>query len=530
MILPAVTIGWDPLGWVHDMEWYRELLRADWFQPIRPVWVRYHLDWVAAGLLLLILVLVMRALWRRRRFRRRAPDGRRSRKLSRKAAEHYAATGEPMLAVEAYRRAGDDEAALQLLVEQRAWALAAALAEEMGQPERAIGWYMQAKDTGGAVQMLVGCDRIDEAADLLRAEDRTVDAANLYLEKGQPVRAAWLFREVGLFAKAAAVFFEQGEQIQAAECLLQLMNETQGEPTEDESELLLQGAASLQQAGRTLESAHMLRVAGEFEGAARRYEQLDERAAAAACYRQLGKLRRALALTDAPQERLQLIQHMRAQGLPVDERELAAAMRAAGQHDQAAEKLLELGDVDAAVTANLDSGNLAEAAALLAEAGRHAEAGRIFERGGDLLAAREQHLLAGDRLAAAEAALRADLPFEAGRDFLAAGALERAIDALQRVETDHVEQRTAASLLGQAFAGLGDVAMARRMHERAVAGLDIERERLELFYQLARFLEATGEPADRDRAARLYADMLAVHYGFRDVKQRRDRLVVAGSD
>jgi hypothetical protein len=82
LILPAAAIGWDPLGWVHDMECYRDLLRADWFQPIRPFWVRYHLDWVVAGLLLLLLLLLGRALLRRRRFRRRAPDGRRSRKLS----------------------------------------------------------------------------------------------------------------------------------------------------------------------------------------------------------------------------------------------------------------------------------------------------------------------------------------------------------------------------------------------------------------------------------------------------------------
>ena len=51
------------------MSWYRDMLRSDWFKPIKPYWIRYHLDWVVAGLLILVIVLIVRSLFRRRRLK-----------------------------------------------------------------------------------------------------------------------------------------------------------------------------------------------------------------------------------------------------------------------------------------------------------------------------------------------------------------------------------------------------------------------------------------------------------------------------
>ncbi len=523
--LVGICVGWDPLGWLHEMDWYRDMLRAEWFEGIRPAWIRYRLDLVLAGVLLVILILVVfRFVRRRRRRPSRRSSAKRSKALARKSAEHYLATGEPMMAVDAFLAAGDPDAALEILVAQQAYARAGAVAEELGRFEQAAEFYMQAKDSGGAVRALTAAGKIDAAVDVFRAEDRVVDGAELYLKSDQPLKAAWLFREVGLYGKAAAVFGEAGELLLAAECLQQLMAEANSGFTEDEAEQLLQGAATLHKAGRSLESAEMLEAAGEFEGAAVRYEEVGEKQRAAACFEKVGKLRRAAAVTDDPDRRVLLLEKMRRQGEPVDDREMAEALSAAGSHGRAADAFQAMGDTDAAVQECLDSGNLADAAALLAERGRHAEAANTFLEAGDLRAAREQFILAGDRQAAADTAFRAGMFFDAGQDFYNLGDLERAVEALQQVEADHEQFRTASSLLGQAFDRLGDVDMGLRMHRRAVEGLSMDRDNLALFYHLARFLEGTGDEANLKRAKEIYADILAVHYTYGDVKQRHDQI------
>jgi hypothetical protein len=52
----------------------------------------------------------------------------------------------------------------------------------------------------------------------------------------------------------------------------------------------------------------------------------------------------------------------------------------------------------------------------------------------------------------------------------------------------------------------------------------VGRETLEPHYRYACFLSGTGVPADLELARRLFQDLLAVDYGFRDVRARLQRL------
>jgi tetratricopeptide (TPR) repeat protein len=517
--------AWDPLGWVRDMNWYQRLLRADWFSSIRPYWLRYHLDWVVAVLLLFLVLLIIRGILRHLRFSARAqPGDRRSKALALKTAKHYEETGETMMAVQAYEDGDEPEKALELLVSMQAWAQAGVLAEQIGKLEEAADYYERAKDPVSAVRVMTENGLIDQAVALYCREDRVVDAAELYVKASRPVEAAELFAQVGLYSKAAILFSEGNELVQAAECLLQAMAETRSGFTEDEAEQMLQGAATLYSEGRIRESADMLKAAAEFEGAAKRYEEVGDRSLAAECYEKEGKLRRAAEVTDDPEKRLLLLEKLRRKGQLVTDLELAEAMTAAGRHDRAAETFKSIGDTAAAIKANLDAGNLADAATMLAERGRHVEAAEVYAESGDLVAAREQYQLADDRASAAEMARRSGLFFDAGEDFFALGQTEQAVDALQRVDERNPYFRQASSLLGQAFFELGDLDMSRRMHCRATADLKLDRENINLFYYMARFLEGTGAEDDLAQAKAIYADILEVNYGFEDVKQRHDQL------
>ena len=127
----------------------------------------------------------------------------------------------------------------------------------------------------------------------------------------------------------------------------------------------------------------------------------------------------------------------------------------------------------------------------------------MYLKAGDPRLAREQFLLAHDRRGAAAAALQAGMFFEAGEDFVSLGQWGRAVKALQQVEENHLRHREAASLLGQSFARLGEREMAWTMHQRAVERLELERDNLDLFYQMARFLEESRELSDQTEAQKI---------------------------
>jgi tetratricopeptide (TPR) repeat protein len=518
----SLPLSWEALGWLHELGWYRAMLRAEWFQPIRPIWERYHLDWALVGLTALLGLVL---LWRLARLLRprRAGSGN-PRKLALETAEHMLARGELSLAAAAFQQAGEIERASQILEAAGAHAQAGELAESRGDLERAARLYEQAKDEAGRLRVLVKAGRVDEAVSSLGAAGRLPDAAGLLLREGRPLEAARLYEQAGLFTRAAEVYRDAGEGLRAAEALLKLMGSSSAGFTQDEVDMLVEGAAALQRAGRFKDSAEMLVAAGEFAGAAQRFETLGDRERAADCHERDGRLARAAALCEDPRRRLELLERMRREGLAVSEQDWTAALAAAGRHDRAAAALKARGDVLGAAEALGRGGDLAGAGVLLAGAGRPLEAARAFEEAGDPAAAQEQFLRAGDRPEAARMALQAGRALEAGALFFELGDMARAVEALQRVPPGDARLPEALSLLARAFAALGDESMARRTHARAVDGLELGPGRLEPFYEQAVFLMDAGRPADQAQALELFVRILEVDYGFRDARERLQTL------
>jgi len=525
--LPAKTwmllAGWDPLGWLHETGWYQALLDAPWFRPVRTAWIRYRLDLVAAGLLLLLIVLIA---WKSAARTRRRAAHKRLQSNPLRAARQHLKDGDKRLAAESFRQAGRLERAFELFVEEESWHDAARVAEELGRYEQAAELFRKGQDPGGELEMWRRAGELGRAEAIYRELDQPADAARMYEQAGEVRRAAEVYREIGLDFKAAALLESAGERLEAAEILLAIAGEA-GSYTTDEIAQIERAARRLAKEKRQADAGRLLRLACKWEPAASAFEKAGQPADAATCFEQAGHLQRAADLyreVGDDQSLYRVVKRIRQDGGAVDPKEWARLLRAAGFHHKASEVYRELGDVDAAVEASLQGQQPHEAAELLAERGEHAEAARLFLEAGDPAAAREQYLAAADRAGAARAAMTAGAYFEAGVDFLATGDNARAVDALQRVEEKHPRYREASSLLAQAFDRLGDRQMARRMHERAVDAQSMTQDNLELFYQLARFLEKAGTTADRRRARDLYADILAVQYTFRDTKRRHDDL------
>jgi tetratricopeptide (TPR) repeat protein len=513
--LPA----FDPLDWLHQMNWYRQMVWSSWFAPIRPYWFEYNLDWVAVGLLLLLVLLLG---WRLARAVRRRWAARQLNPA--KTAARYLKAGERRLAAEAFLQAGKLQEAFEIFLEEGALFQAAQLAEKLGRLPEAADLYERANDSVSAARVLEQSGDLERATALYRKMDRAVDAARMYQDAGRILEAAGLYRELGHWGKAASLYLSCQEPLMAAECLLRLQAEAKGSFTQDDASLVPACAAALQGAGRATDSARLWLEAGQFETAAERFLEGKDKNAAAQAFERAGKLRRAADLYTEPGLRLKVLERLRAEGLPITDDELAKALREAGFPERAAELLVKKNDLAGAVAASLEGGQLGDAASLLVRQGHHAAAAKVFEDAGDLVAAREQYLLANHWKNAAQVAVKLGAWFEAGNEFLANGDLARAIDALQQVVPEHPRFREASSQLAIAFDRIGDPGMARRMHERATQGTPMERGTLDLFYQQARFLENTGGDADRDQARKLYAAILGIQYTFQDVKRRLERL------
>ncbi len=526
--------AWDPLGWLQDLGWYRELLRADWFAPLRPYWLRYRLDWVVGGLILLFSLLLLRKLFRAMRGRNRL-----SRKMPPPAsvasvARDLARKGEVELAAETYLGAGKTEKALELFLSIPNYARAAAAQEKLGKLDQAMDLFERAGDTSAALRLAVMAGQLDRAAMYHRQRGTFAQAAQMYLDAGQAESAADLFAEAGLLMGAAAALAGIGKHLEAAEHLLAYMKASANDLGTAEDGLVQRCCKALMQADRPRDAALLYQAGQWYARAAEQFLAAGDEKQAAVCFEKEENWASATALYRHLGDRknwIRTLEKVRDTSDTIGDLEWVQALEEAGMTDRAADCCRRLGLVDAAIECYQQAGRPASAAELLAENGRHVEACRLYLQTGEPLAAREQAQAAGDKLLAAQSAFEAGMFFEAGQEFYTAGDFGWAIEALQKVEDSHPETRVAASLLGQAFQQMGDAEMSLRMHSRAVEGLDIGRSNLELFYRLARFLEKVPDQQERARARQIYGDILAADYAFRDTKsrlrhldQRRDRV------
>jgi len=203
---------------------------------------------------------------------------------------------------------------------------------------------------------------------------------------------------------------------------------------------------------------------------------------------------------------------------------MAQALSAAGQHEDAVELFLEMGDKDAAVRECVDAGNPSDGARILSEQGKNLDAAKLFVEAGDLDSARQQFLQAGDKSSAADVAQRMGLFLKAGEEFFSIGKQQDAVSCLQKIDPSDPDYRMASSVLGNVFAAMDDGEMANRMHKRATANLAMKKDNLELFYNLARFLESVGGEESNKEARAIYAGILEVNYGFKEAKERLQSL------
>jgi tetratricopeptide (TPR) repeat protein len=520
VINSRILAGFDPLGWIHQASWYKKMLRADWFESILPYWNRFHLDYIVSIVFLLLVYLFVRKSIRRIRHKReiKALSG-----VPVKKAKTLEELGQYRLAAEAYTQLNRPKKAYELFLKSESWSEAAEIAKKLGMIDDVVELYLRINNPKAAALVLREANDLARAEELYRLSNDVLEVAMMYQEAGEHLKAAEAFEEEKFWSKAAMRYSMAEEYVRAAECLLNLTNSTVQSLTGSERKQLQEAIKTFDKLERYGDSARLYRLMEEYEEASRGFLKAEEFEQAAACLVEANDFRKAAKVYQEIGQKdnwLRMLEKMKDFGELDDQKELLKAYLANGMYLEAVPIYLEKGDRKAAALAYIAADLPAEAAEIYRDLGKNKKAAELFLEAGEPEAARDLFIVEGDIVRATDAALVAGMDFEAGKGFFTLGEFNKAIDALQRVEKDSIEYREASSLLGQCFSQVGDVALAKKMHFRATQDLDLERDNMELFYQLACFLEKSSNSKELKGARHIFREILAINYNYKDVSKR----------
>jgi tetratricopeptide (TPR) repeat protein len=324
----------------------------------------------------------------------------------------------------------------------------------------------------------------DKALALYSHAGNESKVALCYLSLKQPEKAAKIYRELGRLAEAAHHFQTAGDWGGAAECLDRLGSQREA-------------AELYERAGELSKAARLLRSLGDAENAARLFERAEMGAEAAA------------ALLEARGRDPEVLKRC---GL---------LFRAAGESHRAAECFAGAGEWTEAADIFEERGEFTLAAQAYERAALFSQAAVAYERAGALPEARTNYERAGDRVRVAQIALDMEDLLEAGRGFHQLGAVDRAIETLQRIPADSPKSREATLPLGRIF-------VEKRLYVRARERLEIiappnprSKDDLEVLRLLAESYEGMGEVVP---AVQLLAQICEVDRSYADVEERLERL------
>ena len=226
---------------------------------------------------------------------------------------------------------------------------------------------------------------------------------------------------------------------------------------------------------------------------------------AAAALRQSGQAQEAARI---------LGQHLRDKG---DRERAAVHLEEAGDHLEAGDLYRSLEQFSKAAECYSRHHAYAQAAEMFQLAGQRAEAGDAFEKAGRFTEAAECFALAGMPRREAELLDKAGDFLRAGEIYHREAMEDEAISALQRIPSEDEDFGRAAALLGDIFAGRGQLALAITKLQQAIGDTELTRDSVDGYYNLAVIYEQDGKPRE---AAEIFEKVMAFDYHYRDVAER----------
>lgn len=437
------------------------------------------------------------------------------------------------------------------------WPRAGMLYEEAGELNKALDCFEKAEDYSMCGELCIRMGRKDYAAEW-------------FVLAGEKKRAATLYKEAGQFDRAAEVFMEAGSSLDAARAFVKAGQYEKAAKIYTSSGDYLKAGDAYEKAKDYSSAGEMFaRQIAEIGGADASYGGARERAElaqlaqrAAKCFEQAGDLEPAMRILETGGQYIPAAKVAEKMGQP---RRAAELLQKAGRAQEAAEMfaksgdtktaaslvgdhLLSAGNTEAAAESFIKSGDPMRAAELFEGIGRFDRAAECYASFDAFAHAADASLRAGSKDKAAQFFEKAKIYDKAAEIYSELGDFERAsrffaetgrffdaakaaaesnseklmVDYLQRVGKDDPNYLMAVGQIARIFVRRGWSSLAVEKLKSVLDGQVVEADNLELWYALAEALESEGELS---QAGELLHKMLAVQYGFRDVKERHAKIL-----
>ncbi len=430
-----------------------------------------------------------------------------------------------------YEEAGELTKALDCFERAEEHSKCGELCIRMGRKDYAAEWFVLSGELKRAAALFKEVGQFDRSAEIFLQAGSSLDAAHAFVKAGRHQRAAEIYTSSGDYLRAAEAFENAGEYLNAGEMFARQIAEIGGANARysggrERAELIQlskRGAKCFEQAGKLEEALRTLETGGEYVLAAQTAEKLGQTRRAAELLQKAGRTQEAADMYTRAGD-------SRTAASLVGDQQLSAGNAAA-----AAESFLESGDPVRAAElyegigrygraaecyASIDA--FAQAADASLRAGSKDHAAQFFEKAKQFDSAAEIYSELGDFARAAKLFAETGRFFDAARAAAESNSEKLMVDYLQQVRSDDPNYLTAVLQIGRIFVRRGWSSLAIEKLRSVLNGRPVDAENLDLWYVLAEALESEGELG---HAADLFHKIMAVQYGFRDVRERHGRIL-----
>jgi len=404
-----------------------------------------------------------------------------------------------------------------------------------------------------AAELYVSINDIKEAAKFYVKAGIPLKAAELYEQMGNLEKAALLYKDAKNFTRSAETFeklrdfrnaadlYEKGgfykkaaefykrinENLKAAELYERCFIEEGPRKSRTETS---QGNAYLsgtlyEKAGKFDKAVSIYLRDGYFKEAGFVYEKLKEFIKAAEVYIDAGDLEKAAEAFQqggAEKRRNEVLCRLSYQkGLL---KEAADFAEKAGDFVRAAEILAETQQFARAGELYVQAGWYSEAGEMFIKVNDFQKAAEAFEKGGKYIWAAQAYEKIGDKTAKiAELYEKEGDLFKAGTYYNELGLLEKALNALQKLDEASEYYEVASIMIGEIFMKKGMLKLAIERFQKFIDNKPVSQSILLPYYYLGLCYEESGK---NDLAKAIYDKILAVDYQYKDVHDRSNKITM----
>ena len=410
-------------------------------------------------------------------------------------------------------RIGDHENAARCFEKAESGMQAAAAWGAAGQHNKAANLYISAHEYHKAADMLEKAGKFEHASEMAEKCERLEYAADLALKAGLKARAAKFYSKADKPTKAADLYFT-------------LLIEAIDELASTDSRALVQRKVHEFAAECGILSLRLR----NYPKAAWCFEQANNLRKAAECY-SLGKLPEK-----AAEMLFKIKEYEKAYGFlknveEIQNKELFAEVcfytnrfeeagtlfSAINQPSKAAAAYEKGRQRYKAALLYEDLGELAKAAELYVLLEEKRKAADLFARAGEPLRSSTLYEELDLLDLAIEQSQKTDQTMRTAQLLIKKGDQKQAILLLQSIPADSADYLGACLRLGQLFGSLGIYQLSMQKLQEGLASQPIAKDNLEAYYNLAEACEHNGDSA---RSQKIYQEILAIQFDFKDVLSR----------